>query len=244
MEESFTKIRNVTYDQFVFFSSKQQKGESVESFYGRLMEQEESCSLGNEDITLIRDAFLLNMMDNETQKELLKETVEPTKALEVAIQMEMRAQNQQKINKHLALTTNSVNAVNTFQTRNRNVNYQPARKDFTRYPSVPQNYHYTSVCTNCGQRWSHNHRQICPANGIKNNNCGIMGHFVRKCRKPKRQGQTPKPPQTNVNQIDKTAEKCDDEEFVKYITSYQQLYEQVYDSNYDSDSDNYVAAIS
>ena len=48
-----------------------------------------------------------------------------------------------------------------------------------------------------------------------------------KCRKPKRsQGQTPKPPQTNVNPIDNTAEK-NDEESVNYITSYQQLYEQV-----------------
>ena len=38
----------------------------------------------------------------------------------------------------MALTTNAVNAVNTFQTRNLNANYQPASKDFTRYPSLPQ----------------------------------------------------------------------------------------------------------
>ena len=101
---------------------------------------------------------MLNMIDRETQKELLKETVERSKALEIAIQMEMGAQNQQKINQNLALTTNSVNAVNTFQTRNLTKNYQSARKDFARYPSVPQKYQYTSVCTNCGQRWSYNHK--------------------------------------------------------------------------------------
>ena len=73
------------------------------------------------------------------------------------------------------------------------------------------------------------------------NNC----HFARKSRKPKRsQGQASKAPQSNINQIDKTSEKSDDEESVNYINSYQQLYDQVYDSNYDSDSDNYVAAIS
>ena len=72
MEESFTKDRNITYDRFVFFSSKQQKGESVENFYGRLIVQAEKCSLGDEESTLIRDAFILNMMDNETRKELLK----------------------------------------------------------------------------------------------------------------------------------------------------------------------------
>ena len=208
MEESSTKIKNITSDRFVFFSSKQQKGESVESFYRRLIEQAENCSLGNEETTLIRDAFILNMRYNETQKELLKETVGPTKAPEVGIQMEMGAPNQQKINQNLALTTNSVNAVNTFQTRNRNANYQAVHKDFTRYPSVHENYQYTSVCTNCGQRWSHNHRQICPANGKKCNNCGILGHFTRKCRKPKRsQGQTPKPPQTNVKLLKKVMMK-------------------------------------
>ena len=79
MEDSFTKVRNITYDRFVFYSCKQQKGESVESFYGRLTEQAENCSLGSKETTLIRDALILNMIDHETQKELLKETVEPSK---------------------------------------------------------------------------------------------------------------------------------------------------------------------
>ena len=212
MEDSFTKVRNITYDRFVFYSCKQQEIESVESFYRRLIEQAENCGLGNEETSLIRDAFILNIIDHETQKELLKETVEPSKALEIAIQMEMGAQNQQKINQSLMSTTNSVNVVNNYQTRNRNANTQQLKRDFTRYPTVPQNYHYSSICMDCGLGWGHNNRQICPANGKKCNNCGIIGYFARKCRKPKRsQGQTYKTPQTNVNQIDKSPEKSDDE---------------------------------
>ena len=98
----------------------------------------ENRSLGDEETTLIRDTFIFNMLDHDTQKELLRETVSPTKALRVAIQMEMGAQNQQKINQNLNIATNSVKAVNNFPTRNRNPNYQTTRKDFTRYPSVPQ----------------------------------------------------------------------------------------------------------
>ena len=212
MEDSFTKVRNITYDRFVFYSCKQQKRESVESFYGRLTEQAENCSLGSEETTLFRDAFILYMIDQETQKELLREKVEPSKALEIAIQMEMGAQNQQKINQNLLSGTNSVNAININQISNRHANAPQTKRDFTRYATVPQNYQYTSICMNCGLRWSHNHKQIWPANGKKCNNCAIISHFARKCLKPKKsQGQTQKTQQTNVNQIDQSPEKSDDD---------------------------------
>ena len=232
MEDSFTKVRNITYDRFVFYSCKQQKGESVESFYGRLIEQAKNSSLGSEETTLNRDAFILNMIDHETQKELLKETVEPSKALEIAIQMERGAQNQQNINQNLLSGTNSVNAINSNQIRNRNANAPQTKRDFTRYATAHQNYQYTSICMNCGLRRSHNHKQISHANGKKCKNCGIICHFASNCRKPKRsQGQTQKTQQTNVSQSDQSPEKSDDKESVNYISSYQQLYEQVYDSN-------------
>ena len=150
MEDSFTKVRNITYDCFVFYSCKQQKGESVKSFYGRLLELAENCTLGSEETTLDRDAFILNMIDHETQKELLKETVEPSKALEIAIQKEMGAQNQQKINQILMSGLSAVNLINNHQIRNRNANAQQTKRDFTRYATVPQNYQYTNTCMNCG----------------------------------------------------------------------------------------------
>ena len=115
MEDSLIKTCNNTYDKFVLFPSKQQKAESFESFYGRLIEQAENCSLGVEETT-----STMNMLDYETQKELLKKTLSPTKALELTIRKKMGAQNQQKIHQILKNKNNqSVNIVNNFQNRNR-----------------------------------------------------------------------------------------------------------------------------
>ena len=76
MDDSFTKIRNITYDRFVFFSSKQQKGESVETFYGFSIEQAENCNLGDEETTLIRGTFIFNMKDHDTQRVWRRKTWE------------------------------------------------------------------------------------------------------------------------------------------------------------------------
>ena len=45
MEGCFIKARNITYDWFIFCSCKQQKGESVLIFYGRLIVPPENFSL-------------------------------------------------------------------------------------------------------------------------------------------------------------------------------------------------------
>ena len=127
MEDSFIKNRNKAFDRYVFFS-KQQNGESVERFYGQLIKQSENCSLGDEKTTLIRGTFIFNMFDYDTQKDILKETVSPTKALEIAIHMEMGTQNKQMINHIFNTNAQSVNIINNFLGRNRTTNYQEQQK--------------------------------------------------------------------------------------------------------------------
>ena len=55
------------------------------------------------------------MQDHDTQRELLKETVSPTKALKVAKHMEMEAQNQQKINQNSNTTRNRLMLLTIFK---------------------------------------------------------------------------------------------------------------------------------
>ena len=64
-----------------------------------------------------------SMLDVDTQKELLKETMSPTKALETSVYVEMGAQNQQNILQNLNTNAQSVNIVNNFQGRSRTTNY-------------------------------------------------------------------------------------------------------------------------
>ena len=60
----------------------------------------ESRDFKNKEETLIRDVFLTNLIDLEIQKQLLKETVETRKALELAIDMELGIGNQYQIRAH------------------------------------------------------------------------------------------------------------------------------------------------
>ena len=137
----------------MFFSSIQQKGESVENFYGRLGEAE-NWSLGDEETTLIRDILIWNMLDFKTQEALIEKTVSSTKALEITTHMAMGAQNQQKINQILNTDTESVNIVNLFQNHNRTTNYQQQSQSYNRNTNVPNNYQQTSLCEICAQCWT------------------------------------------------------------------------------------------
>ena len=46
----------------------------MEKFYVRLWELSLNCDLGSHEESIIRDVFIANMQDGETQREMLKET--------------------------------------------------------------------------------------------------------------------------------------------------------------------------
>ena len=89
MEIAFNRPRNITFDRCVFFSRKQKKGERVEQFYSILKELAENCDFENREEVIIRDIFITNMMDYDFQRELLRDTFDPEKALNIAVNMEM-----------------------------------------------------------------------------------------------------------------------------------------------------------
>ena len=192
LNKTFIRVHNITFDRYLFLTQKQQKGEPIEKFYGLLKELSENCDLGEKLITIIRDVFIANMQNEDIQKELLKETVEPDKALAIAINIEMGTLNQLKMTASKSELNSTFNQIQ----RMRIANATPFSNMNTTARKKPTTCHF------CGMNWTSEHQNICPARGKKCNNCGIENHFAKVYRKPKDPGSYPKP-RPRVNNVEK-----------------------------------------
>ena len=235
MEIAFVRPRNITFDRYVFFSRKQKKGETVEQFYSILKELAENCDFGNREEVVIRDIFITNMLDDDIQRELLRDTVDPERALSIAVNMEMGHQNQQRISSNNGETGSTVNAIQSF---NRfcgaGVRGNQSGRTVVNLASVGQ-------CRGCGQSLTTTHLQVCPAMGKKCNHCGLVNYFAKVCG---RKLNTARNTQQNnrINNVE-TAEITDqnssqESQKVNYINYNEQI-----NSDYDSSDDNYVATV-
>ena len=106
MEIAFIRPRNITFDCYVPFSGEQKKDETVEQFYSDFKEFAEDSDFENREEAIIKDIFITNMLDDDIQRELLRDTVEPERTLCIAVNMEMGHQNQNKETR--STTTESV----------------------------------------------------------------------------------------------------------------------------------------
>ena len=97
------------------------------------------------------------MQYKDIQKELLKETVEPDKALVMAINIEMGTLNQLKIIASKFELNSTFNQVQ----RMRIANATPFSNMNTTARKNPTN------CNFCGMNWTSEHRNKCPARGKK-----------------------------------------------------------------------------
>ena len=182
----------------MFCSRKQKKGETVEQFYSILKELAENCDFENREEAIIRDIFITNMLDDDIQRALLRDTVEPERALSIAVNMEMGNQNQQRISSNNGATGSTVKAKQQFNRfRGAGVRGNKSSRAVVNRASVGQ-------CRGCGQVWTTTHRQVCPAMGNKCNHCGSQNHFAKVCRR--RLNNTRNTQQTNRINTVETAE--------------------------------------
>ena len=163
MEKDFIRPRNITFDRYVFFSRKQKKGETVEQFYSILKELTENCDFENREQVIIRDIFITNLLDDDIQREL-RATVDPERAISIAVVMEMGHQNQQRIssNNNNSAAESTLNAIQSF---NRFCGTGARRNSSGR---VAVNRAAIGQCRGCGQVWNTTHRQVCTLLWVRN----------------------------------------------------------------------------
>ena len=94
LEQTFIRPRNVTFDRYLLLTRKQHRGETMDQFHSALRSLAEQCQLGYLEDALLRDIFTAIMIDQEIQKELLKTTLAPEKALELAVSIELGIRSQ------------------------------------------------------------------------------------------------------------------------------------------------------
>ena len=119
--------------------------ESIEHFFGKLMDLSDNCDLGNQEDTLVRDPFIANMQDPKIQQVLLRETLEPAQALRLAINKELGQRNQLQISN--AQPTSHVNTITP---------QRPFRRSNQRQNVTAPIRQTNQLCRNCGLTWSAN----------------------------------------------------------------------------------------
>ena len=184
---------------------------------------------------IIRDNFITNTLDDDIQRELLRDTVDPDRALSIAVNIEMGHQNQQRKSSNNGATGSTVNAIQSFN-RFRCAGVRGNQSD-----RVAVNRASVGQCRSCGQAWTTTHRQVCSAMGKKCNPCGLLNHFAKVCRKKLNNAQNSR--QNNrINNVE-TGETTDqntsqENQIVNYIN-----YNEQFNSDYDFSADNYVATV-
>ena len=156
--------------------------------YGNLKEIAENSDFKNREETLIRDDFITNIINAEIQKKLLKQTMEPRKHLELAINMEIGMGNQhQNQTRNNTLFLVSVNAIQ-YSPSTHSSNWSLSNNFHRQGNRPPPHY-----CSKCGASWLPGHKDKCIAEGKTCNNWSLLSQFAKVFRKQKTQkGQNPK----------------------------------------------------
>ena len=198
LELTFIRPRNVTFDRYLLLTRRQQKGETMEQFHSALRYLAEFCQLGTLEDGLLRDIFTANMNDPEIQKEHLKVTLEPEKALELAISIELGARSQLAIQAKSTTDPSMVSivgrsepvlAITSSRYRgNFRGNYSQPRGTFTQSRGNNNNNTQSTRqqvqhnCRNCGKPWTQDHRANCQALGQTCRRCNKPNHLAKVCR--------------------------------------------------------------
>ena len=176
-------------DRFRFLSRKQAPNETLEQFWHSLDGMAAECEFGTQTESLVHDIFILNMRNAAVQEKLCTEPKStPQDALQFAIAYEEGTLRQKS--------------------------YGDTAKTIIKEEPICNIQQQRKSCTRCGaENFTIEHLAQCKAKGKRCNNCGIIGHFSRACKKPTQaqnknnQGGSKQRPPRRVNWVDEESEE-------------------------------------
>ena len=232
LETEFKKERNETYETFQLLSRKQFINENLEQFHSVLSGLAARCNFWTLEDRILRDVFIVNMINREAQKELCRSTKTPEEVYRIALSYErgnkyatsyvatgpVGAQGSSSGGGGIQIKSEPVGTIRGGYRNNRargRGSYQG--RGSNRGGNLSQN----NRCYNCDQQnFTRKHLDRCPARGATCNFCHKLGHFERTCRgKRGNQGGRGFVGMIRENVDDTHLGNSDDEEASQHATS-------------------------
>lgn len=184
LRKHFTPQQNVLYERFIFNTTSQKTGETIDEYVVRLRRLAESCEFGSLKDSLIRDRIVIGTTDESGRERLLRERPVPnlTKVID-----SLRAFEISKTHK-IAISGKESETVN-YTERKRHVGKPKGQGKVSKHadskkpsntPKAKQRQPSKDNCRWCGRKADHA-RKECPAKDATCHQCHKKGHFANVC---------------------------------------------------------------
>ena len=182
LHDYFVPQRNVLYERFIFNTTKQKPGETIDPFSMRLRQLAVSCEFGQIEDELIRDRIVIGTTDAGSRERLLRERPVPdvNRVIENLRAAEISRAHRDAMNSETPKETE----VQHRHSKDKKGKSQAHGRNFRKPTQSRQNKQAesekTPKCNYCGRE--KHPRQPCPAKNSTCTKCKNKGHWATACR--------------------------------------------------------------
>ena len=179
LDNYFEPKKYITYERHMFFTRVQHADEAIDDYVTDLRIKARDCNFGPLHDEMIRDRVICGIISEQLRSRLLRQgDVTLDKVLEICRSHETSESQLKEICK----VTNEL-SVNTARSRHES-RPRPSPTDYQAVHDRPSPKERLLECKYCGYKhvFGKNH---CPAASKKCLECGVLGHFRKKCQKSK-----------------------------------------------------------
>ena len=191
----FRKEKNYIIERMQMYNAVHSDREGLEAFYLRLTGQAALCGWTiDQEKEVVRDIFIAKMRYKDIQRELcIRPGATPEDSLKSALLQEQGAQTATDLQRQLGSSSSMGNfsPSGTTSGHNSRIKQEPTfsvqgkklsdRISRAQSSKSKMNNEKSKSCYFCGNRFSANHKQSCPARNVICRNCSKKGHLAKCC---------------------------------------------------------------